>query len=145
VHGRAAVAYSNNKGGLTLDLAQRLRTLAIDANPAAGPAGPITQFRAALTNVAVCLPADVDASMLFAVPDEEPAADQPEASPDDIAAQAANGSLGARLVSTGESAELIGGASLAAGRYRIYAEREGVLRRTGVTFTVGDDDEMTFG
>ncbi|MGS2617953.1 glycosyltransferase [Micromonospora sp. LZ34] len=49
VAGRAAVAYSNTTGGLSVDLAGNLRTFATDAKPH-GPAGAVTAFSVPLVN-----------------------------------------------------------------------------------------------
>ena len=138
--GRAAVAYANASRGLSVDLALRLRTLAVDAKPRSGPAGTIDAFAAPLLNVAIVGQTDLDAGMVVAIADGT----VPEDLPDEQAAEllekaAAGGALSARVVADADGARLEGSGSLAPGQYTIYARREGKLHRTQRALVVDPD------
>jgi hypothetical protein len=131
VHGRARVAYANAARGLSLDLAQRLRTFAIDARPARGPAGPVSGFVVELLNIATFGDGTLGAETLIAIPDGAVVA---EASAEDEQARlrklGAGGALDAQVVVGADGARLRGSVALGAGRYTIFAEREGRWHRT---------------
>ena len=146
LRGRARVAYSNASKGLSLDLAQRLRTLAIDAKPRSGNAGPITGFSAPLDNVTTFGETTLDASMVVAIPDDAvPANLDDEQAVEVLEKLAAEGELGAaRVVANTDGARFEGGAALPAGRYTLYARREGKLHATKRSITVDDVGQAQF-
>jgi glycosyltransferase involved in cell wall biosynthesis len=145
-HGRSATAYSNASKGLSIDLAQRLRTLAIDAEPRNGSAGRIEAFSVPLVNLSGFGAGELDASVVVAIPDDHVPENFP--SPDTAAlieTLAAGGELAARIVVDGRGARLEGKASLPAGHYTLYARRQGGLHRTRRTLTVDSGGGATFG
>jgi glycosyltransferase involved in cell wall biosynthesis len=143
--GRAAIAYSNASKGLSLDLAQRLRTLAIDAKPRSGIAGPITGFSAPLDNVATFGATTLDAGMVVAIPDDAvPANLDDEQAVQVLEKLAKEGELGARVVANADGTRFEGGAALPAGRYTLYARREGKLHATKRSITVDDVGQAQF-
>jgi hypothetical protein len=148
-HGRAGVAYANNSKGLSLDLAQQLRTFVLDANPVPGPAGAIQAFSVALQDVAVFGSSVIAADMVFALPDDAVADGVPQESPHQqqevLAALAATGGLDARVVADAGGARFEGSASLSPGNYRLYTRMEGKLHRTQRTLTVGERGDASFG
>lgn len=135
VHGRPAVAYANNKRELSLDLAQRLRTFAIDAKPLAGSAGPIVDFAVPLQNVQVFGDAELDAAMISAIPDG-PSVDGDH---DTLRRLAMEGALHGRVHARSGQAWLRGGTDLPPGRYHLYAYREGMYHRTPRDLSVSMD------
>jgi glycosyltransferase involved in cell wall biosynthesis len=142
---RAAVAYSNMAETLSLDLAQRLRTLAMDAKPRSGPAGAIEAFSAPLDNIAVAAEGILDASMIVAIPAAEVPEDLPaEQAEELLETLAAKGALGARVVAGPDGARLEGSASLASGTYTIFARRGGKLSRTRHSLVVDQDGQVSF-
>jgi hypothetical protein len=146
VHGRAAVAYMNDSKGLSVDTAQRLRTLAIDAEPRRGPAGHISAFATPLDNLAVFGESTVDAGMVVAIPDDAVPED-----PNDVKRMqsleelARRGGLAGRAVTHGDGGWFEGSACLPPGNYTLYARRENRVHRTRRTLCVSEDGEVAFG
>lgn len=144
---RYAVAYSNNSHGLSLDLAQQLRTFAIDASPRTGPAGPVTSFSAPLDNVAVCGRGElvVDCGMLRAV--AAPAA-EPSTQPDALDAggdgYSKEHTFSARVVNDADGPRFEGHASLPPGVYSLQVDRSGTLHRTKRGLVVDEAGQVQF-
>ena len=150
MHGRSGVAYSNVSKGLSIDLAGRLRTLAVDAKPF-GAAGLIGDFQAPLTNVTVAGDSsDLDASNIAAIPEAaDPADPTGPALPDSQETERINrlaevGSLHARVVANAFGARLVGSADLDAGRYRLYARRQKKWHKTARLINVSSDGTVAF-
>jgi glycosyltransferase involved in cell wall biosynthesis len=141
---RPAVAYSNKFKGLSLDLALRLRTFAIDAVPQAGPVGDIGSFSAPLENLTVVAestePGQLDVDTICALDETKipvgVSGPELDAALDELASA---GSLNARIVTGEQGARLEGKADLEAGEYVIYARREGRLHRTERALRVDAD------
>ena len=145
LHGRGAVAYANASKGLSLDLVGRLRTLAVDAEPRPGDAGPVAAFAADLANITVFGQDGLEAGGLVAIPEDALADLTDEQRAARLAELAGRGALGARVVAGPDGARLVGGAALEPGHYALYAWREQTLRRTSRSLMVDEDRRATFG
>jgi len=137
--GRAAVAYSNNTGGLSVDLAGKLRTFATDAKPH-GPAGAVTAFSVPLVNATASGSADVPAD-LAAIPED---VDEATVGVEAIETLAKIGDLRARVVADGQDVRLVGGTEMVPGAYVLYARKNGKLARTRARLLVASDGLATF-
>ena len=127
ISGVAATAYRNTKGGLSIDSSGRLRTVAVDAKPRLGRIDDGDRFRVPLGSIAVSGTTDRPAS-LYAVPGP---VDSDQLTID------AGIDLRARLVVDTDGARIeADAAALVAGRYRLFALRDGILRRTKYEVTV---------
>ena len=139
---RAAVGYASASKGLTIDLSGRMRTLAVDAKPSRGPAGPIAAFSVPLLNLAAFGDTAVDAAGLVAIPDGSVPGDLSEQDTFALLETLAEGrDLGARVVADSAGARLEGRAALPAGRYTLYARRDARLYKTQRSLSVADDGE----
>ncbi len=146
LHGRAAVAYSNSLSGLSLDLAQRLRTFAIDASPRAGSAGTTDSFSVPLDNASVFGQGVLEVHTLAAIDESGLPADRTRSEgAEAIEKQAATGRISARVVGEEPGARLEGDVSLRPGDYAIYARREGRWHRTGRTLRVDAGRQIELG
>jgi glycosyltransferase involved in cell wall biosynthesis len=143
--GRGAVAYSNASKSLSIDLAQRMRTLVIDAKPRAGTAGAMSAFSVPLDNIAVFGDTTLGADMVVAIPDgslQDGMTDQAKA--EVVEQLAAGGRLGGKIVADADGARFEGGASLRPGRYTLYARRVGKLHRTLRSLVVDEAGQAQF-
>lgn len=137
--GRPAVAYANKSGGLSVDLAGRLRTFATDARPQ-GPAGAITALCAPLPNVTVSGTADIPANLVAIADDVDlSAVDAPV-----VESLAEIGDLHARVVADREGVRLVGVVNLFPGGYVLYVRRNGALERTRARLQVDAGGLATF-
>ena len=107
VNGRAAVAYSNNLGNLSVDLGGKMRTFATDAAPK-GQAGPVSALCAQLDNVTAIGTADLPAN-LVAIADD---VDRTSAGERVLESLAEIGDLDARVVADAKGVRLVGGRDL---------------------------------
>jgi glycosyltransferase involved in cell wall biosynthesis len=137
--GRAAVAYANTTGGMSVDLAGKLRTFATDAKPH-GPAGAVTMFSVPLVNATASGAADVPADLAAIPADVDEAAAGVEA----METLAKIGDLRARVVADGQDVRLVGGSEMLPGTYVLYARRDGKLARTRARLLVASDGLATF-
>jgi hypothetical protein len=138
VNGRAAVAYSNNSGNLSVDLEGKMRTFATDAAPK-GQAGPVSAFRAQLGNVTAVGAADFPAN-LVAIADDVDWASASEQARESLAEI---GDLAARVVADAKGVRLEGGRDLIPGGYLIYAHRDGKLAPTRARLKVDSNGLAT--
>jgi len=136
VGSRPAIVYRNKRQALSLDLAQRLRTLAVDAVPAVGQMGPISGFSTRLTALAATsVPARIPA-MLIAVPADS---DEPTSAIDaqeQVEKWATTCPFTAEVVVDDRGTRLEGCGQLPSGDYRLYARRRNGLNRTRYALTV---------
>jgi glycosyltransferase involved in cell wall biosynthesis len=142
--GRAATAYANASSNLSLDLAQTLRTLAVDARPRPGPAGPATAFSVPLDNLTTVGDAVLNVSDIVAIPQDR-ARDTVGAAEGEVGEPlAAQGHLSARVVVDSLGARLEGSADLAPGVYVVFARRGGEFHRTARSLVVDDAGQLAF-
>lgn len=135
VGSRAAITYRNKWHNLSLDLAQDLRTLALDAAPTPGQIGHISAFSTALAALHSSGPARIP-SMLAAVPvDREPGTGDDEAQRK-LEVCVAEHPFTAEVVVDAAGARLQGCGDLPSGDYRLYARQRNGLIRTAYRLTV---------
>jgi len=139
VAGRAPVAYSSEKGSVTIDLAGRLRTLATDARPW-GMDGNVSAFTVPLTNLAAFEDAELDARLTAIGAD----VDRGKLDSRSFESLAEVGDLHARVIASDGGVALVGGAPLLPGAYTIYAWRDGRLLPTRGKLTVGRRGGIAF-
>ncbi|GAB3492032.1 glycosyltransferase family 2 protein [Flexivirga lutea] len=136
---RQGTAYRNTKGMLSLDLSGTLRVPAIDAAPQEGPIGPVSDFRARLTKVALHEPQPLSVE-LAAIPLETDVSDLPaDERQERLRGLAAHGRLSTRIVVEDGSAWLTGSGDLAAGYYLLWADRGNKWERTRYAMSVAED------
>lgn len=136
---RQGTAYANTKGMLSLDLSGTLRVPAIDAAPQQGPIGPVSDFRARLTKVALHEPQPLSVE-LAAIPLETDVSDLPaDERQERLRGLAADGRLSTRIVVEDGSAWLTGSGDLTAGYYLLWADRGNKWERTRYAMSVAED------
>lgn len=136
---RQGTAYANTKGMLSLDLSGTLRVPAIDAAPQQGPIGPVSDFRARLTKVALHEPQPLSVE-LAAIPLETDVFDLPaDERQERLRGLAADGRLSTRIVVEDGSAWLTGSGDLTAGYYLLWADRGNKWERTRYAMSVAED------
>jgi glycosyltransferase involved in cell wall biosynthesis len=130
ISGMTATVYRNKKGGLSVDSAGRLRTTALDAKPSLGQIREGDRLRVPLGRIDVLGFTDSPAFLYAVVAPTDDNTLPPDAGID----------LGARLVATAGRARIEADATrLPIGRFRLFALRGGMLRRTRYELTVDDD------
>lgn len=141
----SAVAYSNQRAGLSVDLDRRTRTLATDASPRNGYAGPVGDFVTALQNVTICDGAELKVDDVVAIPDG--AVPKTVSAAEQVRLRerfARSGALSARVLEEGSRAVLRGSADLEAGTYSLYGRRAGQLHRTRYDIRVDHTGHVHF-
>lgn len=141
VHGRTALAYANASKLLSIDLAERMRSVVIDGRPRKGPAGPASAFSVPLERLAVFGSETREVTNVVAVPETIAAADDPEL----LNRLRTECGLRGRIVPEGEHARFEGSANLAPGRYDLAVLRDGGLRRVARSVRILPDGTMEFG
>jgi len=142
---RTAVAYSNQRRGLSLDVGQHTRTLLTDAAPRTGYAGPIGAFCTPVENLAASGDVTLPIENVVAIPEGAIPPGIGQAKQTELREElAGTGGLGAELVVEAGRGVLRGGADLSAGTDTLFARRSGQLQRTRYVLRVDETGHAHF-